>query len=104
MSDPDPTRTTASDSARTPPDEELRFPPGAIVAGRYRIAGRLGKGGMGEVYRAEDLKLRQAVALKFLPESLAADPVRLSRLHDEVRLSRRAWRSSPSGAPRRRWP
>ena len=58
------------------------------MAGRYRIAGILGSGGMGEVYRAEDIKLDQAVALKFLPARLARDPVLLSRLHDEVRLGR----------------
>lgn len=43
---------------------------------------------MGEVFRADDLKLRQTVALKFLPPGLAADPDRLARLHDEVRVAR----------------
>jgi serine/threonine-protein kinase len=43
---------------------------------------------MGEVYRADDLKLGQTVALKFLPESLEADPVRLAQFHSEVRLAR----------------
>jgi tRNA A-37 threonylcarbamoyl transferase component Bud32 len=67
---------------------ESQFAPGTIIAGRYRIAGILGSGGMGEVYRADDTKLDQPVALKFLPARLARDPILLGRLHDEVRLGR----------------
>lgn len=67
---------------------ESRFPPGAILAGRYRILSLLGRGGMGEVYRADDLTLGQQVALKFLPESLASDPTGLASFHNEVRLAR----------------
>ena len=48
-----------------------RFEPGTIFAGRFRIVAPLGKGGMGEVYRADDLKLEQSLALKLLPEDLA---------------------------------
>src|SRR5262245_19739417 len=74
----------------SPPHErsDARFLPGTILAGRYRIVSPLGKGGMGEVYRADDLKLGQPVALKFLPPGLEADPERLRRLLDEVRIAR----------------
>jgi len=65
-----------------------RFVPGTVIGKRFRIVSLLGRGGMGEVYRAEDLRLEQAVALKFLPEAWSEDPGRLSRLLREVRLAR----------------
>jgi len=68
--------------------DDARFPPGTMLADRYRIVGLLGKGGMGEVYRADDLKLRQPVALKFLPEALSVDPKKLERFLHEVRVAR----------------
>ncbi|HEY0142076.1 MAG TPA: serine/threonine-protein kinase [Thermoanaerobaculia bacterium] len=62
-----------------------RFIPGDVIAGRYRIAGLLGRGGMGEVYRADDLRLHQPVALKFLAEPSGAA---LARFHREVSIAR----------------
>jgi eukaryotic-like serine/threonine-protein kinase len=64
------------------------FPPGTLFAGRFRIVAPLGKGGMGEVYRVDDLKLGQTVALKLLPDHLAHDPARLAQFHNEVRIAR----------------
>jgi serine/threonine protein kinase len=68
--------------------EGARFAPGAILAERYRIIALLGQGGMGEVYRADDLKLAQPVALKFLPAHLSNDGASLARLYREVRVAR----------------
>ena len=68
--------------------DNARFVPGTILAERYRIVGLLGKGGMGEVYRADDLTLSQPVALKFLPQRYLTDGAALSRFHREVRVAR----------------
>lgn len=62
--------------------------PGRVLDGRYRLVALLGRGGMGEVYRAEDLRLEQAVALKVLPAALADDPDMLARFVAEVRIGR----------------
>src|SRR5215216_29494 len=64
------------------------FPPGTLLADRYRIVSLLARGGMGEVYRADDLKLGQPIALKFLPRRLAADSERVAQLVSEVRIGR----------------
>ena len=74
---------TTSDSL-----DNSRFVAGTILNERYRVVGLLGRGGMGEVYRAEDLTLGQTVALKFLPESLSSDGASLARFHREVRVAR----------------
>jgi len=74
--------------ASRPSSDEGRFAPGILIAERYRIISPLGRGGMGEVFRADDLTLGQPVALKFLPESMI-DRAMLERFHNEVRIARR---------------
>ena len=54
--------------------------------GAYRVHGKLGAGGMGEVYRASDSKLKRDVALKVLPAAVASDPDRLARFQREAEL------------------
>jgi serine/threonine protein kinase len=54
--------------------------------GHYRVGEQLGRGGMGEVYLADDLTLNRKVALKFLPDAFAADPERMARFEREAKL------------------
>jgi serine/threonine-protein kinase len=90
------TRTSDPRAAAAPPPGPIsssssdhgRFEPGTRLGTRYRIVALLGRGGMGEVYRADDLELGQSVALKFLPTGVAANPTELSRFRGEVRVAR----------------
>ncbi len=81
------TRTIFHESSSVSSVEEGRFPAGTVLAGRYRVLGLIGQGGMGEVYRAYDLILNQAVALKFLGRANMSEPA-LARFRNEVRIAR----------------
>ena len=86
--DPLTSAPTLAAATPTPTPATARFAPGAIIGGRYRLVSLLGRGGMGEVYRADDLTLDQPVALKFLPDGVAASDARLAQFHNELRVAR----------------
>ena len=66
----------------------LRFEPGTLVAGRYRIVRFIGEGGMGEVYEAHDIELHESVALKTVRPEIATDAHAVLRFRREVHLAR----------------
>ena len=89
---PDPERTlTHTRVASDPSRPETRvgpYTPGTVLADRYRIVAPLGSGGVAEVYRAEDTKLGQTVALKFITQRIAHEKQLLERIIAEVRIGR----------------
>ena len=77
------------DHPLAPPAGSPLFAPGEIVSGRYRVIRFLARGGMGEVYEAEDFELKEHVALKTLLPEIASDGRMIARFKQEIQLSRR---------------
>lgn len=67
--------------------ERERIAPGEMLAGRFRILEFVAAGGMGEVYKAEDMRLDRVVALKFLPKALAEDRPSLEKFRQEAKAA-----------------
>lgn len=71
--------------AKAPSYERMQPTPGQLIGGRFRLTDRIGAGGMGVVYGADDEQLHRPVAIKFLPAAVAGDADRLSRFRNEAR-------------------
>jgi tetratricopeptide (TPR) repeat protein len=80
-----------NDTTGPPREEPERFAPGQMLVGRYRMVNRIGRGGMGDVWRADDLTLQMQVAVKVIH---TARPDSRARLLNEVRLSRQITHAS----------
>jgi len=79
----------ASTVTLPPPWESCTFAQDELVAGRYRIMRFIGRGGMGEVYEAQDQELGDAVALKTFRPGLAQDKATIARFKQEIQLARK---------------
>jgi serine/threonine protein kinase/Tfp pilus assembly protein PilF len=75
-----------TETLETPKQELTR---GATFAGRYEIIEELGKGGMGKVYRVEDKKIKEEVALKLIKPEIAADKRNIERFSNELKFARK---------------
>jgi tetratricopeptide (TPR) repeat protein len=98
MSDPTPPEGSRTRSMPGPdPKRDPSGPvlsPGQTLAGRFRVCRFIARGGMGEVYEAEDLELGERVALKTIRPEIASDPRALERFKTEVHLARKVTHSS----------
>jgi serine/threonine protein kinase len=84
-----PTREGSDAHTRTLETPSVHLSPGLSFADRYQIIEELGKGGMGTVYRALDLKLDEEVAIKVIRPEIASDPDTVIRFGHELKLARR---------------
>jgi serine/threonine-protein kinase len=75
-----------TETLETPKEELTR---GTIFAGRYEIIEELGKGGMGKVYRVEDKKIKEEVALKLIIPEIASDKKTIERFSNELKMARK---------------
>jgi serine/threonine protein kinase/tetratricopeptide (TPR) repeat protein len=76
----------ATETLETPTEELTR---GTTFAGRYEIIEELGKGGMGKVYRVEDKKIKEEVALKLIKHEIASDKKTIERFSNELKMARK---------------
>jgi serine/threonine protein kinase len=81
--------TEPSRSGHVPPAQKAPDLTGREIGGRYRILAKLGEGGMGAVYRGEQISLKRKVAIKLLRPELSADPALVRRFNTEAELAAR---------------
>jgi serine/threonine protein kinase/tetratricopeptide (TPR) repeat protein len=86
VTSPLPSRSGSPFRARA---ERPTFGPGDIIAQRYRVSRFIARGGMGEVYEADDLELRERVALKTVRSEVAGDTLAVERFKREIQLARK---------------
>jgi serine/threonine protein kinase/tetratricopeptide (TPR) repeat protein len=82
-------RTSAPATARQRSVDEPGFTAGELLAGRYRLVRFIARGGMGEVYEADDLELKERVALKTVRWDVARDTLAVERFKREIQLARK---------------
>jgi hypothetical protein len=82
---PSPEKVEVTETLETHKEELIR---GTTLANRYEIIEELGKGGMGRVYRVEDTKLNQEIALKLIKPEIARDKKTIERFRNELKVAR----------------
>ena len=82
-------QTTQAIDVPTPDAGRPVFSPEDVISRRFKIVRFMGRGGMGEVYEAQDLELKVRVALKAIRPEVSSDPVAISRFRHEIQLARK---------------